>query len=701
MDDVAPQRFLRSKIAPPRLHADAVERPRLIDQLRSTDSPLWLLSAPAGYGKTTAVLQALDDIDGDVAWLSIDRVDNDPVRFWTHVAAALLDGSDGFVDLLDRLASQPDHIDAIVDELVVAVEARDHRVILVLDDMHEVHRPEIFESLSRIVDHPPANLTLVVITRADPALPVGRLRAQGRLHELRLADLAFTSDEAAAVFGDPIDADSFHSIVERTEGWPTALRLLAVSAGTVDSAEQLLQAADDARPDLADFLAGEALGVQPAEVQQFLIETSVLDDLCPEVCDAITGRPGSLATLRALTAKQVFTQLVDPATNTFRYHRLFRDFLRGRALELEPPRLKELHCAAARWFAERIDPTSTIQHAVAAEDRALARATIEEYYLPYSQAGLLPTVNDWLIAYGEDRCRADPELSIVAAWAALNARRYDEVEGWIEPWTDQGDPVQLAQVHAIRSHRARHFADVETALTEAGLGADQVRLWDDPTGGSFVLAALGTARVLGGLDDDGVLSTAINQGRVHDNDSAIFAGYAFLALAASEDEEHLDEAEGLADQALAFVTSPVLERFHQPAAPLFVKSRGALARGYVGDATELADRAEEIARWGAEPLLLALVHCQQARIAHVRGARQEVRARLRDAEALLGERSGAYLADVVRVTRNETRFAPLDDRHLPPGAAELTERELAVVHLLPTASAGKTWPRNSSSPRTR
>ena len=220
-----PVRYLRSKVVAPSLHADSVFRHRLVDRLAGSSAQVWLLSAPAGYGKTTLVTQALDATTDDVAWFSIDQADNNAVRFWTHLAATVLGDGAELEELIERLDA--DHLDATADEILAVIERRPRPLIIVLDDLHEITAEETNSMLGRIVTHLPSNLRVVIMSRADPALPIGRLRAHGVLAEIRSQDLAFTVDEAGAVFGG-LDLDTVEGIVSRTEGWATALRLLAV-----------------------------------------------------------------------------------------------------------------------------------------------------------------------------------------------------------------------------------------------------------------------------------------------------------------------------------------------------------------------------------------------------------------------------------------------------------------------------------------
>ena len=673
-----PAPYLRTKLLAPQLHPESIVRDRLVDRLISSPASVWLLSAPAGYGKTTVVAQAVARQGGATAWLSIDRADNDAVRFWTHVAAAVM--GDG--PALEALAEQidPDRIDATFDTIVSFVERSDALVTLVLDDLHEIVDETILGLLGRLVSRPPSNLTIVITTRADPALPIGRLRAHGQLVELRSQDLAFTADEARHVF-EPLDEATITAIIEHTEGWATGLRMLAVSTAMTPDANTVLGALAAVDRDLGDFLAAEALSSLRPEHQEFLVETSLLDEMCPLVCDAVLGHSGSLTTLRELARAQVFTELVDPTTNTYRYHRLFRDFLLRRADELPPERLVLLHGRAASWYAAADDPSATIRHAIAAGDHDLALTTIKSNYGPYGQRGLMTTLDGWLAAYGLDRCRLDPEMRMVVAWVALNVRRYDEIEEWLQalPGEQLSSGYQV-QAHTIRSHRARHLGDLDGALLEGrrAIAIDESHP-DDDIERSIAPAVLDLAGQLAGEIDVQRSRKTLEIGLALGNHTSTVVAYSGLALAAMEDPDRLDNAEQFADQALALASNPVLERFHQPVTALLVKSRVALARGRIGDATDLARRAEVIAEAAVEPLMMIVARCQLARLAHLEGHSDEARAVLRSAESVLGDATPAPLVDVLRRTSNEIRFA----KAVAGAPVELSDRESAVLRLLP------------------
>ena len=683
------RRVLRSKTTAPIAHHDALLRARVVDRLLATRAPLWLLVAPAGFGKTTVLAQVVDRTPAAVAWVSVDRADNDPVRFWSHVGASVVAavegeiGSTGGSGRLDQLLSafSPNDLDRGIDEILAAIEARTDDVLLVLDDLHEVDDPVVMDGIGRIVSNPPPNLTVVVSSRSDPALPIGRLRASGQVEEIRFDDLVFSAEEVARVLS--VDEELVADIVEHTGGWPTAVRMLAVGGSAHRGHDGLVELVAEHRSDLADVLAAEVLAAQPDDVQRFLVESSIVDELDPGLCDLLTGRAGSLSILRRLARDQIFTTPIDSEHTVFRYHQLFRSFLQGQALELGPDRRRVLHSRAADWYASAGRVSRAIDHAIAADRHDDALVLMKANYLEYSQAGLLTTIGGWLEAYGHERAAEDGEMLAACGWIDLNAQRFDRIDRWCGASFADPEEHRLyrAEVHAILSHRARHLGDLTTARQEARAAVSMVGEGSSLRG-SVANAALGLADALAG-QASAALEAAIVSGREWSVDSSVVAGYSGLAYVASSEPDRLEEAEAFADEALSFVTSPTLERFHQPALALAVKARVERTRGRLADAEELASRAARVAADASEPLVGIVATCEQAHLAHLRGDQKEARRLLRTAETAVGEQSGDHLADVVRATRNAVRFVTVDGQRLLPGAVELSERELAVVRMLP------------------
>lgn len=408
--------LLETKLHAPRRRG-VVARPRLRDRLDRRDQPaLTLVSAAAGFGKTTLVAEWFADGPA-TAWLSLDRRDNDPVLFWTYVVAALHSAAPAAVATARPLLNAPQpSIDAVVATLLNDLHAVDHDVVLVLDDYHVIDSPEIHESVAFLLDHLPSHVHLVIASRADPPLPLATLRARGELLEIRAADLRFTNDEAAAYLSDAMDLTVAPTDVElleaRTEGWIAALQLAALSMqGRDDVAGFIAEFAGDDRF-ILDYLVGEVLDRQSAEVRRFLLETSVLGRLTGPLCDAVTDGTGGRATLERLERANLFLVPLDDRRTWYRYHHLFADVLRARLLDEDPKRVPELHRRASDWYEMNGDPAEAIGHAMAGGDVEGAARLIELASPLMRQSRQDATLRRWLEALPDEVFPDRPVLTI-------------------------------------------------------------------------------------------------------------------------------------------------------------------------------------------------------------------------------------------------------------------------------------------------
>ena len=363
--------LLSSKHRLPSRRPGAVSRQRLAGRLEAVSrSALTVLSAPAGFGKTTLLAEWLASCadDAAVAWLSLDRSDNEPALFWTYVVRAMQTAVEGIGSgALQVLASASPPIDAALAALLNDLDGLSADLVLVLDDYHLVETPEVHDGMTFLLEHQPPQLHVVVSTRVDPPLPMARMRARGRLVEVRAADLRFTSEEAAAYLNGPMDLglsdDDVAALEGRTEGWIAALQMAALSLqGREDASAFIAGFAGDDRY-VVDYLAEEVLARQPAEVRQFLLETSVLERLTGPLCDAVTGRHGGKATLVALERANLFLVPLDDRRQWYRYHHLFADVLRAHLLDERPDQVAELHRRASEWFEVHDDMSQAISHA--------------------------------------------------------------------------------------------------------------------------------------------------------------------------------------------------------------------------------------------------------------------------------------------------------------------------------------------------
>ncbi|MFV1989663.1 MAG: hypothetical protein ACC652_02850, partial [Acidimicrobiales bacterium] len=426
---------LRSKTTPPALTERTVSRQRLLGSLTaSAAAPLSVIVAPAGFGKTTLALQYLAQLDGPGGWVSLEPADNDPVQFWTYfnVASGLLD--EGVVEQI--LKDGPDGIDEALVVLRLAIEASRHPVVVVLDDYHLIVNEAIHEQLGNLLRHPPRPLRVVIMSRTDVPLPIGRLRVEGRLNEVGTDELAFALDETELLLVETLQLDIgdpslVQTIADRTEGWAAGVHLAGLSLRSNPDDTTLSEFRGEHRH-LSEYLASEVLATQPPEIRRFLLETSPLTHLHPDLCDAATGRTNSLAVLRELVAGNVFTSILDRSENTYRYHPLLREHLQAKLITEQPKRHSEIHHAAAQWHLQRRHDDHAIMHAIAAGDLDWARRLILDSFIAQSNNGRWITVQNWVGTYGYANARTHPDLCLMMAWSHLTLGSFDEVEPWLE-----------------------------------------------------------------------------------------------------------------------------------------------------------------------------------------------------------------------------------------------------------------------------
>ena len=380
-DSLGPAPLLETKLYVPRSRRGLVPRPRLSQRLdRGIASTVMLVSAPAGFGKTTLLTEwlaagpAAPADQRAAAWLSLDRGDNDPVSFWAYVIAALRTVASGVGESALALlhAPQPPPIETVLTVLLNELSATAGDIVLVLDDYHVVDASDVQDGMAFLLDHLPPWLHVVIASRADPALPLARWRARGELVEIRAAELRFTPDEAAAylneMMGLQLTARDVASLEGRTEGWIAALQLAALSMqGRDDVAGFIAGFAGDDRY-VVDYLAEEVLQRQSDRVQAFLLQTSILGRLSGPLCDAVTGQGGGKAMLEALDRGNLFLVPLDDRRRWYRYHHLFADVLQARLLDEQPGQVPDLHRRASAWYQQNGEPSAAIGHALAAGD---------------------------------------------------------------------------------------------------------------------------------------------------------------------------------------------------------------------------------------------------------------------------------------------------------------------------------------------
>jgi len=326
--------------------------------------PLTLVCAPAGFGKTALLAAWAGAGQRPVAWLSLDEGDNDPARFWRHVAAALERAAPGISGRIRPLLGppSPQSFDGVVTAMLNELAGRPaaERALLVLDDYHVIGSGPVHATVGYLLDRLPEGLRLMLATRSDPPLRLGRRRALGELTELRAADLRFTEQEtaellrrAAGAAAPGLTGTAIEALTIKTEGWVAGLQLAGLSLPAQDDIEAFVAAFSGSHRYVLDYLTEEVLDRQPDQVRDFLLETSVLDRLSGELCDAVTGRGGGQAMLERIERAGLFLMPLDEVRGWWRYHHLFADLLQTRLRSEMPGQVTALHPAAAAWHAER------------------------------------------------------------------------------------------------------------------------------------------------------------------------------------------------------------------------------------------------------------------------------------------------------------------------------------------------------------
>ena len=478
--------LVETKLFTPQPRRGAVARPRLSERLgQGAEVKLTLVSAPAGFGKTTALAAWLAEPaprPRSVAWLSLEEDDGQPTTFWTYLVTALAKVVPGVgADTLPLLASPQPEIHTLLATLVNELSAVPGEISLVLDDYHLVDGSGIGAGMSFLLEHLPPNVHLVISTRADPALPLPRLRARGELVEVRAGDLRFTADEVAlyldAAIGPDLEARDVAVLEARTEGWIAALQLAALSMhGRADIGGFIAGFAGDDRY-IVDYLVEEVLGRQPTEVRGFLVDTSILDRLSGPLCDAVTGRPGGKAMLEALERANLFVVPLDEHRRWYRYHHLFADVLRTHLSDERPDEVAALHRRASRWYDEEGETQAAVRHALGAGDADRAAALVELAIPGLRRTRQDATIRGWVDVIPDDVVRERPVLAVSFVGALMTSgefdgveERLDDVQRWLDTTTaaddagadDDAVPASSAPVVVVdRSELARLPATVQ------------------------------------------------------------------------------------------------------------------------------------------------------------------------------------------------------------------------------------------------
>ena len=490
-----PLQILATKLYIPPPPPGVVPRARLVDRLDDgLHRKLTLISAPAGFGKTTLLSAWVTRCDGPVAWLSLDDDDNDAARFLLHLVAALrtIAPSVGDGAMAALQSSRPPPTDAILIPLLNELTTNADGLVLVFDDYHVIDAPPVDTAVTFLLEHLPPRMRLVIATREDPQLPLARLRGSGQLSELRVADLRFSLAEAAAflnqAMGLNLSSADVAALEARTEGWIAGLQLAALSLqGRPDSAA-FIASFSGSHHFVLDYLLAEVLERQSEIVQTFLSRTSILDRLCGALCDAVLREPAGAgqAMLEYLARANLFLVPLDDERRWYRYHHLFAELLRQRLQQESPPErgeLAELHARASQWYEDQGLEVEAFHHAAAANDVQRAERLIDGSGVPLQFRGLGAPVLAWLESLPAEVLNARPALWVTYATALLFVGRHTAVEAklqaaeavlrGVEPDDRLADLV--GRIASVRATLAIMHGDADTIVAQSRRALEYLR----------------------------------------------------------------------------------------------------------------------------------------------------------------------------------------------------------------------------------
>jgi LuxR family maltose regulon positive regulatory protein len=686
--------ILDAKLNRPPARPEWIERARLMKQLdQAIARPIVLVAAPPGFGKTTMVTQWLASNRGPAvaAWVSLDARDNDPVRLWTHVALSLeAAGCRVHDDVASFMAANGGEVIArVLPRLLQAMAETEDDLIILLDDFHVLQDRTCHRQVEFLVDHLPAQARLMIITRADPGLRLGRLRATGQLAEVRAAELAFTADEASSMLAAEhvqLSDGSVQDLVQRTEGWAAGLYLAALSMSGRPDPDGFIREVSGGNRFIGDYLTEEVLASHSDEVRNFIRAVSILDRFSAPLCDAMTGTTGSAAMLHELERTNLFLVPLDEKRTWFRFHHLFASVARSE-LEFEHPEaVPALHSTAARWFRDHGHVDEAVMHSLASGITTEAALLVQANWLKYVDAGRTATVLGWLDALGPAAIARDPAARVTAAWMAAmsgdEAALADHLAA-LEQFEELGPLPDGTRSVASAVAMIQGVFGYGGPIEMANGAQRALELETDGRSPYYSIAHMArghAAYVAGDLE----LATNLLAKASH-NEAApsLIRALSLSARSLTEGElGHRDLSRQLAQDAMAVVEAAGLRGMPQASLAFSALGRAQVATGELSEAVETIEQGLVLRRknpaqgpWGALHHLLAAAYVavETGELAMARHLADEAAARMDRYPVgmeCMRERLDRILVGIRTSPQEESR------------SAELTERELDVLRLL-------------------
>jgi LuxR family transcriptional regulator, maltose regulon positive regulatory protein len=676
-----------AKLRPPQARPTHLDLERLLERLRSHRGCV-LVVAPPGFGKTTLLSRWTTLDDRRFGWLSLDAADNDPVLFWTYIT--LTTRALGVAGPDDHALRVPgaEVGRTVLPSLLNELEALETEGVLVLDDIHSIWNPECLEGLALLLERLPSNITIAFSARSDPELPIGRLRVRQDLLELRAADLSFTLPETERFLNEilvsGLGQGAVRTLWTQTEGWPAGLYLAYLSMRDAQDREAFVVDFRGSSRRVVDYLTEVVVDAQDERTRDFLLRTSILDEMCGQLCDALIDADDSAEVLARLEHADLFLVPLDDRREWYRYHRLFGELLRDEMQRRVPSKVPELHRRASRWLGKAGYTGDAIRHALAGGDVETATTLVSENYLRTLEGGGLLTIESWIATFPRHEVVVDARLSVVEAWVRSFQNRYEEADlamenairaGFEGPLPDGASSVEASAALLRASGPRGNVGEMlSAARTAFDLEGNSRSMWEVTTH-----VQLGWALLLSGKQDEAksFLERAAMQAPMTEQWLNALGARSLLAWAELQ-EDRVADAERWAMDGIQMVEPHGLAGVVGDWAHATLGAVRA-RQGRIDEADDLLTRSIDRMRGTAPPLFLVQALLALAPVRRARGLPAEARACLSEARAIVENCSdpGVVGEQLERLAKTLT-----PGYRRVSGEGSLTQRELEVLQLL-------------------
>ena len=658
-----PESLLTTKLFVPSTSPELVPRPRLYERLdEGLTRKLTLVSAPAGFGKSTVVTGWLAENGNQAAWLSLDEGDNDIVRFWTYLIAAIQTVNPETGAEARQIVSGPQlrSTEPIAISLINDITQLESGLILVLDDYHVIESEKIHAGISYLLEHQPPNLHILLVTRADPSISLARLRAHSQLIEIRAQELQFSLEEATTLLNEKmglnLDSEQVAALNTHTESWVVGLQLAALSMKGKLSYETFINEFTGGHKFILDYLIEEVLVNLPEAQREFMLRTSILDRFCSELCQAVTGDPSSQQMLDEIWKSNLFLIPLDTDGRWFRYHHLFAEVLRALLEQNHSGELTALHLKAAAWFESEGHLGEAVDHGLRSGNMQAATDLFLKHWMPFLHRGEVATVLRWLDALPEEAGRDNPLISLARCWAMfLNGQGLQ-----LEPYVEQAHEAYerlasggvlssrqqneiLAQEALMRSVVARARGDHTRSLAHVEEAA-QTMPSEFSEGVGTVWNMLAAARAGAGDYDSTIeayecgIALSYQEGNLVGAYGCMYGQLMYMIV-----QGRLNEAEEICRQAIDKAVSDGHGEFPAAGSLYVSMTRIKMERNQLDEAEAYLDTALRISRPGGFTEQVRTGRYLRAELAAAQGKKETAEKIMHELERIINAMDDAYM----------------------------------------------------------